>query len=68
MSTNFRAPQDLDEQLTAIAAEEHTSKNALLIEGARLVVERRARRKEIDAGLAFVMSHDAELLTRLEDA
>ena len=47
---------------------ENVSKNALLLRGARLVVERSSRRAEIDAGLEFVLSHDEELLRRLEDA
>jgi hypothetical protein len=38
-----------------------TSKSALLL-------QRHCRSRDIGAGLDFVMSHDAELLTRLEDA
>lgn len=51
-----------------LAAEEHTSKSALLLQGAELVLQRHRRRRDIGEGLDFVMSHDAELLTRLEDA
>jgi hypothetical protein len=40
----------------------------LLLQGANLILQRHARRREISEGLDFVMSHDAELLTRLEDA
>ena len=68
MAINVRLPDDLDAQLQQVADAENVSKNALLIRGARLVVERSNRRAEIDAGLDFVLSHDEELLRRLEDA
>ncbi len=68
MAMNLRVPEDLDRRLEQLAAEEHTSKSALLLRGAELVLQRHARRREISEGLDFVMSHDAELLTRLEDA
>lgn len=63
MAMNLRVPEDLDRRLEQLAAEEHTSKSALLLQGAELVLQR-----HIAAGLDFVMSHDAELLTRLEEA
>jgi hypothetical protein len=56
----------LDRRLEQLAAGEHTLKSALLLQGAELVLHRRSR--EIGEGMDFVMSHDAELLTRLEDA
>lgn len=65
---NVRIPEDLDRQLDAIAVAAHTSKSALLLQGAQLVVERHARRNVINAAVDFVKSHDAELLKRLEDA
>lgn len=68
MAMNLRVPVDLDRRLDQLAAEEHTSKSALLLQGAELVLQRHRRRREIGEGLDFVMSHDAELLTRLEDA
>ena len=68
MAMNLRGPEDLDRRLEKLAAEEHTSKSALLLQGAELVLQRHARQREISAGLDFVMGHDAELLTRLEDA
>jgi hypothetical protein len=40
----------------------------LLLQGAELVLQRHRRSHEIGEGLDFVMSRDAELLTRLEDA
>jgi predicted transcriptional regulator len=68
MAINIRLPEDLDQQLEQVAAEQHISKSALLLQGARLAVERHARRQEISAGMDFVVDHDAELLKRLEDA
>lgn len=68
MAMNLRVPEDLNRRLEKLAAEEHTSKSALLLQGAELVLQRHARRREISEGLDFVMSHDAELLKRLEDA
>ncbi|WP_253905899.1 ribbon-helix-helix domain-containing protein [Arthrobacter sp. H5] len=68
MAMNLRLPEDLDRQLDDIAAASHTSKSALLLQGAQLIVDRHARRNLIDASLEFVKTHDAELLKRLEDA
>ncbi|MFI2565495.1 hypothetical protein [Paenarthrobacter sp. NPDC018779] len=68
MAMNLRVPKELDQQLEALAAEEHTSKSALLLQGAELILQRHHRRKEINEGLNFVMDHDKELLKRLEDA
>lgn len=68
MAMNLRVPEELDRRLDLLAAEEHTSKSALLLQGAELVLQRHRRRRDIGEGLDFVMSHDAELLTRLEDA
>ena len=68
MSTNLGGPEDLDPRPEKWAAEEHTSKSPLLLQGAELVLQRHARLSEISEGLDFVTSHDAELLTRLGDA
>lgn len=68
MAITIRIPDELDASLDAVAKAQHTSKSALLLQGATWVVERHSRREEIDAGLDFVLSHDAELLERLEDA
>lgn len=65
---NLRVPEELDQQLDRIASEEHTSKSALLLQGAEMVIQRHHRRREIAAGVDFVKEHDAELLTRLADA
>lgn len=68
MAITVRIPDDLDARLEIVARAEHVSKNALLLQGAALVIERHARRAEIENGLDFVLSHDAELLKRLADA
>ena len=68
MALTVRIPEKLDRQLEELAAAQHVSKHALILQGASLVVERYSRREEIESGLQFVLSHDAELLQRLEDA
>jgi predicted transcriptional regulator len=68
MAITIRIPDELDARLDVIAKAQHTSKSALLLQGASWVVERHSRRADFDAGLDFVLSHDAELLARLEDA
>ena len=68
MAINVRIPEELDRQLEELAAAQHVSKHALLLQGATLVVDRYSRRDEIESGLQFVLTHDAELLQRLEDA
>lgn len=65
---NLRVPEELDRRLEKLALEQHTSKSALLLQGAELVLQRHGRSRDIEEGLEFVMSHDAELLKRLEDA
>ena len=44
MAMNLRVPEELDRRLEQLAAEEHTSKSALLLQGAELVLQRHARR------------------------
>lgn len=68
MAITVRIPEDRDAQLELLAAQEHVSKPSLLLRGARIVVDRASRRDEVDAGLDFVLSHDGDLLKRLEDA
>jgi predicted transcriptional regulator len=68
MAMNLRLPADLDRRLDELAAKEHTSKSALLLQGAELLLQRRARNRDIHEGMDFVREHDAELLKRLEDA
>lgn len=68
MVMSLRVPEDLDRRLEQLAVEEHTSKSALLLQGAELVLQRHHRSRDISAGMDFVMSHDGELLKRLEDA
>jgi hypothetical protein len=61
MAMILRIPEEL-------ALVQHTSKSALLLQGAELVLHRHGRSRDIEEGLEFVSSHDAELLKRLEDA
>lgn len=68
MAMNVRIPRELDQHLDELAAREHISKHALLLQGAELVVRSRARREEIGRGIDFVLDHDGELLRRLADA
>ncbi|MHA7176519.1 ribbon-helix-helix protein, CopG family [Arthrobacter sp. Sr24] len=68
MAMNLRVPEELDRRLDQLAADQHTSKSALLLQGAELVLQRHGRQQDVDAGLDFVLNHDAELLQRLEDA
>ncbi|WP_231563135.1 ribbon-helix-helix protein, CopG family [Microbacterium mangrovi] len=68
MAMTVRLPEDIDRALDEIAAAEHVSKHALIVQGAALVVARRSRRAAVDEAVDFVLSHDAELLRRLEDA
>lgn len=68
MAITIRIPEELDARLDEVAKRTHVSKSALLLQGATWIVGRHDRRAEIDEGLDFVLSHDADLLTRLEDA
>jgi predicted transcriptional regulator len=68
MAMTVRIPEELDRRLEALAAAEHTSKHALLLQAAQLIVDRHGRRAEISDAIDFVTTHDAELLDRLADA
>lgn len=68
MAMTLRIPEELDRELEEIAAAEHISKHALLLQAAQLVVDRRDRRKQIMGAIDFVTTHDAVLLERLADA
>ena len=68
MAMTLRIPEELDRQLEEIAAAEHMSKHALLLQAAQQIVERRQRRAQIAGAIDFVLSHDAELLEKLADA
>ncbi len=68
MAMTVRLPEELDRRLEAIAAAEHVSKHALLVQGAELIAERRARGELISGAIDFVTTHDAALLERLADA
>ncbi|GAB4098609.1 ribbon-helix-helix protein, CopG family [Sinomonas halotolerans] len=64
----LRLPEELDRELERLAAEKHMSKSALVVEGARQLVERSRRESLIEQGFAFALSHDREALQRLADA
>lgn len=64
----LRLPEELDRALEALAESEHTSKHALVVQGVEYILSRRTRRAAVDEAVDFVLSHDAELLQRLEDA
>jgi len=68
MGKNPRIPDASDRQLGALAAEQHVSKPTLLLQGAELVLRRAGRRQDINDAFDFVMTHDAGLMKRLEDA
>lgn len=68
MAITIRIPDELDARLDEVAKQQHTSKSALMLQGATWVVERHTRQAEIAEGLDFVTSHDADLLERLADA
>jgi len=68
MAMTLRLPAELDEQLEALAASEHVSKQTIVTEAVAALVARKGRRRELDAALTWALEHDAELLRRLEDA
>ena len=68
MAMTVRIPEELDIRLEAVAVAQHTSKHALLLQAAELIVERAERRAEVAGAIDFVVSHDAVLLERLADA
>lgn len=68
MDMNLRVSDDGDRRPSEPTAKAHSSNSALLGQVAGSDVQRRRHRQEISAGLDFVMSHDAGLLKRLEDA
>lgn len=65
---NLRVSEDGDRRPRAPTAKAHTSESALHDQVPGSDVQRHRHRQEISAGLEFVMSHDAGLLKRLEDA
>jgi predicted transcriptional regulator len=68
MAMTVRLPPELDAALEKLAAERHTSKHALLIEGATRVVDSEARVERATGVAASVRDRYADLLSRLEDA
>lgn len=68
MALTLRIPEALDRQLEEIAAAEHMSKHALILQAAQQAVDRRSRHGHVADAIAFVVSHDAALLEKLADA
>lgn len=68
MAMTLRLADAVDARLERLAASKQSSKSALVALAVEQLLDREERRAELDAGLDFVLSHDAELLQRLEDA
>jgi hypothetical protein len=68
MDMNLRVSEDGDRRPGAPTAKAHTSESMFYGQVAGSEVQCHRHRQEISAALEFVMSHDAELLKRLEDA
>ncbi|MFT4212455.1 MAG: ribbon-helix-helix protein, CopG family [Microbacterium sp.] len=68
MAMTLRLGDATDARLERLAALKRSSKSALVVQAVEQLLDREERRAELDAGLEFVLSHDAELLRRLEDA
>lgn len=68
MDMNFRVSEDGDRRPGVPIAKAHTSESVLYGQVAGSDIQCHRHRQEICAGLEFVMSHDAELLKRLENA
>ncbi|RDV12676.1 hypothetical protein DXK94_00090 [Arthrobacter sp. RT-1] len=65
---NLRVSEDGDRGPGAPTVKAHTSESVLYGPVAGSDVQCHRHRQEISEGLEFVMSHDVELLKRLEDA
>jgi predicted transcriptional regulator len=63
-----RIPEELDAQLEKLAAARHTSKHALLLEGAAQLVDADSRVRRATDTATSVRQRYADLLSRLEDA
>lgn len=68
MAMTVRLPADLDAQLGALAAREHTSKHALLIEAADRFVRTHAKTERVLAAVDEIGAEYADAIRRLEDA
>lgn len=68
MAMEVRLPEHLDRELDRLADETHTSKNELVVEAVRQLVERSRRKALIECGFQFALSHDGDALERLADA
>ncbi len=68
MAMTLRLDASVDARLERLAAQKKAPKSVLVAQAVEELLAREERRAELDAGLDFVLSHDAELLRRLEDA
>ena len=68
MAMTVRFTPEQDAKLQQIADEHGISKQQALVLTVDQYDERRTRRRQIDEALELVLSRDAELLKRLEDA
>ncbi|MHA7224402.1 hypothetical protein ACX80S_19210 [Arthrobacter sp. RHLT1-20] len=68
MDMNLRVPEGGGRRPGELTAKAHTSKSARLGPVAGSGVQRHRHKQEISAGMDFVMSLDAGLPKRLEDA
>lgn len=68
MAMTVRLPQELDEQLEAVARARHTSKHALLIEAADRFLSEEAKTERAVSIAAGAVQRYSALLRKLEDA
>lgn len=65
---NLPLPEELDAALDKLAARKGVPKSTLLIEGARMVVERAEQEERVGTAPEAVIVESAGLLQRLKDA
>ncbi|WP_314650501.1 ribbon-helix-helix protein, CopG family [uncultured Microbacterium sp.] len=68
MAMTVRLPENIDDQLGALAARRHTSKHALLIEAADRFLREEITTDEAVSTARGVADRYADLLKKLEDA
>lgn len=68
MAMNLRIPEELDALLDEVAKAEHTSKNAVVLRGVKMVLEDHHRNVVRESTLSRVLDEDADLMRRLADA
>ncbi|MFE4948673.1 ribbon-helix-helix protein, CopG family [Leifsonia sp. NPDC056665] len=68
MAMTVRLPEQLDAQIAELAERMHTSKAALMVEAAEILVARYTRQAAVDRVVNDVLARDKTLFARLEDA